>query len=66
MRSPLIDNATAELLGRIALLEQVVAELDKQIHEVKSQLSRSVAPSQLISDARAADLLGVSLAMMSE
>lgn len=63
----LIDKSTAELFGQIALQEQVIKNLierveeqGQEIAEIKSQLSRAVNPSQLVSEAEAAKLLNVS------
>jgi hypothetical protein len=68
VRSQLIDKSTAELLGRIALQERVIAELvsrldaqDQAIAELKRLLSRTVSPCQLVSEARAAELLDLSV-----
>src|SRR5262245_33907690 len=59
MRS-LVDKATAETIGQIALQQQLIADLIGRVAELERRLSRSVAPSQLVSEAQAAKLLGVS------
>jgi len=59
MRS-LIDKSTAELLGKIALQERLIAELIGRVEELERRQSRTVAPSQLISEAAAAELLSIS------
>jgi Helix-turn-helix domain len=68
VRSQLIDKSTAELLGRLALQERVIAELvsrleeqDRRIVEMERRLSRAVSPSQMLSEARAAELLDLSV-----
>jgi hypothetical protein len=62
----LIDKSTAELLGHIALQEKVIAHLvtrldeqDGRIREMEQKLSRVTAPSQMISEAKAAELLNL-------
>ncbi|HEY7184344.1 MAG TPA: helix-turn-helix domain-containing protein [Blastocatellia bacterium] len=67
MKARLIDKATAELLGRIALYEQMIAglaarldEQEGQIQELRRQVSRAVSPSQLVSEAKAAEMLNLS------
>ena len=68
MRSRLVDKTTAELLGRIALYEQMIGELaarldaqEGQIGELQRQVSRAVSPCQLVSESRAAELLDLSV-----
>ena len=67
MRSKLVDKTTAELLGKIALQEKLIGELlsrleeqDQRMAEMERRLSRAVSPSQLVSEGRAAKLLGLS------
>jgi hypothetical protein len=66
-KASLIDKSTAEVLGKIALYEQLIANLAArldeqagQIGELRRQVSRAVSPCQLVSEARAAELLGLS------
>lgn len=68
MRSKLIDKSTAELLGKIALQEKVIAEMvsrieeqDLRIVEMERRLSRVVSRSQLVTEAQAAEMLDVSV-----
>jgi DNA-binding transcriptional MerR regulator len=67
MRSPLIDKATAERLGKLAICEELIAQLtarldeqEKEIGDLKRQLSRVLSPSQLLSESQAAEMLGLS------
>jgi len=67
VRSKLLDKTTAELLGKIALQEKLIGELlsrldeqDQRMAEMERRLSRAVSPSQLVSEGRAAKLLGLS------
>lgn len=66
MRLGLVDKSTAELLGRIALLEELVKTLieraDQQDHrsrQIESRLERVVSRSQFVTEAQAAELLNV-------
>ncbi|HKQ89266.1 MAG TPA: helix-turn-helix domain-containing protein [Blastocatellia bacterium] len=66
-KSPLADRATAELIGKIAILEGVVAQLierleqqDFRCKQIEDRLARVVSPSQLITEARAAEMLNLS------
>jgi hypothetical protein len=66
VRSQLIDKSTAELLGKIALLEELVKTLieradqsDLRCRQLESQLQRVVSRSQLVTEKQAAELLRV-------
>jgi hypothetical protein len=68
MRSRLVDKSTAELLGKITLWEQVISNLTErldeqaeEIRELRRQVSRAVSPCQLVSEAKAAELLDLSV-----
>ena len=73
MKSPFIDNSTAQLLGRIALLEQLVKTLveraeqqDLRAHQIESRLERVVSRSQLMTERQAAELLDVSIESLAK
>jgi hypothetical protein len=68
MRSQLIDKSTAELLGEIALQGKLITELvsrlneqELRIVEMERRLSRAVSSVQMVSEARAAELLDLSV-----
>lgn len=68
MRSRFVDKSIAELIGHIALQEKIIAELvnrldeqDRRLVEMERRLSRTCSPSQLMSEAMAAELLDVSV-----
>jgi DNA-binding XRE family transcriptional regulator len=70
-KSPFADNPTINLLGRIALLEEMVKTLveranenDSRCHRIESKLERVVSRSQLVTEKQAAELLDVSVQAM--
>lgn len=57
-----IDDNTAALIGRLLILEELVADLRERLER---QERRGVNPNKLVSEKEAAKLLGVSVSTLT-